>query len=169
MPSEEVNKQTMTEIEQYKARLAAHTKGKDPIAMQLDAPGMLARLIKAVPTERLRESPGQGRWSIAAILAHLAEAEIGSSWRYRQMIEKSGINLTAYDQEQWARLGGYDSREPQESLEMFRLLREANLRMFAKLTPEEWERFGVHSERGKMTVRELATQIAGHDANHIEQ
>jgi len=41
--------------------------------------------------------------------------------------------------------------------------------MFDKLTPEEWQRHGVHTERGEMTVRDLAVQIAGHDINHIAQ
>ena len=48
---------------------------------------------------------------------------------------------------------------------MFRLLREANLRMFAQLTPDEWQRNGMHAER----VRDLALQIAGHDLNHLQQ
>jgi hypothetical protein len=40
---------------------------------------------------------------------------------------------------------------------------------FAQLTPEEWQRNGIHAERGPMTVRDLAVQIAGHDLNHLEQ
>jgi hypothetical protein len=41
--------------------------------------------------------------------------------------------------------------------------------MFEKLTPEEWKKHGIHTERGRMTVRELAVQIAGHDINHLAQ
>jgi hypothetical protein len=41
--------------------------------------------------------------------------------------------------------------------------------MFAQLTPDEWERYAVHAERGRMTVADLARQIAGHDLNHLEQ
>jgi len=41
--------------------------------------------------------------------------------------------------------------------------------MFARLTPEQWESHGIHSERGPMTVRTLAAQMAGHDRNHFEQ
>ena len=41
--------------------------------------------------------------------------------------------------------------------------------MFDKLTPEQWLRHGIHAERGEMTVRELALQIAGHDVNHVAQ
>ena len=137
--------------------------------MQREAPGTLARLIEGVSTNKLKKPPAPGRWSIGAILAHLAEGEITSTWRYRQMIENSGTSLPGFDQEVWARLGDYDSWEPQVALEMFRLLRQANLRMLTNLTPEEWQRFGIHSERGRMTVKDLASQMAGHDMNHIEQ
>jgi hypothetical protein len=52
---------------------------------------------------------------------------------------------------------------------MFRLLREANLRMLARLTREQWQRHGVHAERGKLTVQALCRHMAAHDMNHIEQ
>ena len=52
---------------------------------------------------------------------------------------------------------------------MFRLLREANVRLLAGLTPEEWQRWGTHAERGRMTVAELARHMPDHDAAHIEQ
>jgi hypothetical protein len=38
-----------------------------------------------------------------------------------------------------------------------------------QIAPEQWERFGIHAERGRITIRDLAVHIAGHDANHVEQ
>ena len=52
---------------------------------------------------------------------------------------------------------------------MFRLLREANLRMFGTLTPEEWQRHGFHAERGRITVEDLARHMVAHDVYHIMQ
>jgi hypothetical protein len=43
------------------------------------------------------------------------------------------------------------------------------LKLFAQLTPEQWERHGNHSERGRITVRELCRHMAAHDINHIDQ
>ena len=106
---------------------------------------------------------------MAEILAHLSEAEVTAFWRYRQMLEHDGCPLPPYAEELWAKLGDYAKRDPQESLQLFRLLRQANLQMFDKLTPEEWKRHGMHAERGEMTVKELALQIAGHDLNHLAQ
>ena len=113
--------------------------------------------------------PNSDKWSIGEILAHLAEDEVATAWRYRQMVEHNGTELAGFDQDLWARLGDYASRVPGESFALFRLLRAANLQFLGQLTPEQWECCGIHAERGRMTVRDLAIHMAGHDANHIEQ
>ncbi len=154
---------------QYKARILDLVQGKDAVAVQRETPQQLAKSIEGIPADKLRQRPDPGKWSVAEILAHLGEAEVGSTWRYRQMIEHDGAVLSSFDQDLWEELGDYSSRDPQESLQMFRLLREANLRMFDRLTPEQWLRHGMHVERGRMSVADLAQQIAGHDLNHIAQ
>ena len=58
--------------------------------------------------EVLGQRLAPGRRSIRAILAHLVEDELVSSWRYRQMDERNGAILAGFDQDEWARLGDYD-------------------------------------------------------------
>lgn len=142
---------------------------KEPVAVQRETYSQIASLIDGVPVDKLRQRPSPERWSVSEVLAHLAEAEITSTWRYRQMLEHDGCSLPGFGQDLWADLGQYAARDPQESLDQFRLLRDVNLRMFDRLTPEQWLRHGVHTERGPMTLRELAVQIAGHDINHLAQ
>ena len=155
--------------EQYSARLLSYLGGKDPIAMQREAVEALARLLAGATDEAFDRRPAPGKWTVRAILAHMAEDELATSWRYRQMIEHPGAPLAGFDQDEWARLGDYDSWNGRDAFEMFRLLRGANLRMLERLTAEEWQRSGIHAERGRLTVAELARHMAGHDVNHILQ
>ncbi len=155
--------------EQYKARFATYTEGKDPVAMQREAPQTIAKMISGVPAAKLSQPPSPGKWSITEILMHLAEDELTSTWRYRQMLEYDGPHLAGFNQELWAEWSDYKSWEPDDALTMFHLLREANLKLFAQLTPEQWDRHGIHAERGRITVRELCRHMAAHDINHIEQ
>ena len=76
--------------EQYKARILALVEGKDALAVQRETPDQLAQLIAGISAEKLRQRPAPDKWSVAEILAHLSETEMGSSWRYRQMIEHDG-------------------------------------------------------------------------------
>jgi hypothetical protein len=155
--------------QQYKERILKLMQGKDAVAVQRETVARLSKLVDGVPADRLATRPTPDKWSVSEILVHLAEAEISSFWRYRQMIEHNGEDIIPFDQDLWYKLGDYPTRKPSESLELFRLLREANLRMFEKLTPEQWQKGGVHTERGPMTVADLARQIAGHDINHLAQ
>ena len=159
----------MPDTTEYLNRIRGLSASGDPLAFQEKSPGLLAELIAGVTAERLTTRPSPEKWSIGEILAHLAEDEIATAWRYRQMVEHSGIALAGFDQDLWARLGNYGGRDPEESLALFRLLRDANLHFLKGLTPEQWNCCGIHTERGRITVTSLATHMAGHDANHIEQ
>ncbi len=155
--------------EQYKARILGLMEGKDAVAVLRETPARLTQLLQGASREQLTNRLAADKWSVAEILAHLAEAEVSCFSRYRQMIEHNGSDIIPFDQDLWYKLGDYPARDPQESLQLFRLLRENNLRMFDRLTPEQWQLGGVHAERGPMTIGDLARQIAGHDVNHLAQ
>lgn len=159
----------MPDTPDYLARIREQAQGKDQLTAQAESPALIADLIANIPIGRVTARPAPDKWSIAEILAHLAEDEIATAWRYRQMVEHCGIALTGFDQDLWANLGNYAARDPHDSLALYRLLREANLHFLRSLSPEQWERFGMHAERGRITVRELAAHMVGHDANHIAQ
>ena len=155
--------------QQYKERILSLVEGKDAVAVMRETPSRLAKLVDGASADELSKRSEPGKWSVSEILVHLAEAEVGSYWRYRQMIEHNGSSLIPFDQDLWYELGDYSERDAKESLQLFRMLREGNLRMFDKLTPAQWQLGGVHMERGPMTVADLARQIAGHDINHVAQ
>jgi hypothetical protein len=155
--------------EQYKSRLAGYVEGKNPVSLQREALSIIETLIHGVPTAVLKQRPGNDKWSVTEIIAHLAEDELVSSWRYRQMLEHQTPALLDFNQDLWAYLGKYSEWSPEDAFTMFRLLREANLRMFEYLNPSQWERDGIHAERGLITVREHCRHMAAHDINHIEQ
>src|SRR3954465_404210 len=159
----------MPDTAEYLARIRGFAQPGNPLELQRRTPAILAELIAGAPQPSLRQRPGKDKWSIGEILAHLAEDEIATAWRYRQMVEHHGIDLAGFDQDLWARLGDYEARPPKDSVALFRLLRDANLQFLEQLSEQQWECCGIHAERGRITVRELAAHMAGHDANHIEQ
>jgi GNAT superfamily N-acetyltransferase len=161
--------QPRPDADDYEKRILSYVAGSDPLDMQRRAPEILSALLANVSAEQLQQRPTPGKWSAVEIVAHLAEDELASSWRYRQMVEHPGCNLGSFDQDLWAKLGKYELWTADDALAMFRLLRTANLRLLENLNAEQWKSFGFHPERGKITVRDLAKHMAGHDVNHIQQ
>ena len=84
------------------------------------------------------------------------------------IVNQDQPQLVGYDQQAWtARFASLD--DPRQTLERWRVLREANLRMFASLSPEEWQRFGLHTERGPESALLTVQLMAGHDRMHLDQ
>ena len=129
----------------------------------------LAQLVERLGPNGMQRSPAPGKWSPREILCHLADCEIVTGWRMRQILGAPGTPLQAFDQDAWATAGHYEKRDARKSLEHFRAAREANLALLKSLTPEQWKHHGMHSERGAETIERLVTLIAGHDLNHTQQ
>lgn len=155
--------------QQYIGRILDHVDGQDAIKVQRGTAAKLKKLSRGLTPKQLRWRPEPGKWSIAEIMAHLADVEIVASWRMRSIIGSDGITIQPFDQDVWASVFQYQKREPKQSLEIFSVLRENNLAMLRALPPEAWERHGMHLERGKETITHLSRMFAGHDTNHISQ
>jgi len=155
--------------QEYSQRILSFVGAQGPLEIQARTPEELERLVKGVSAARLHQRPAPGKWCIAEILAHLADVEIVVGWRIRTILGAPGTPIQAMDQDAWVTAGHYDKRDPRKSVELFRVLREANLALFQTLTPEQWQHHGVHSERGVETVEHIVRLYAGHDLNHTRQ
>jgi hypothetical protein len=155
--------------QQYTQRVVGYVEGKQPLAVQAATAKKLERLIKGVPTSKLRRRPAPDKWSVAEILAHLADAEIVAGFRVRLILGSPGTPVAAFDQDAWVTSGHYAKRDPRKSVEQFRAVREANLALLKSLTPEQWKHYGMHSERGQESVEHIVRMFAGHDVNHLRQ
>jgi hypothetical protein len=156
-------------VEQYIQRISGYTEGKQPLAVQAATAKKLERLIKGVPAQKLRKRPAPEKWSVAEILAHLADAEIVGGFRMRLILGAPGAPIAAFDQDAWVTSGHYEKRDPRKSIEQFRVVREANLALLKSLTPEQWKHYGMHAERGQETIERITQMFAGHDINHLQQ
>jgi hypothetical protein len=155
--------------QRYTERILANAQGQDPLKVQSATTQKLDRLIKGVSTAKLRKRPAPDKWSVSEILAHLADVEIAIGWRMRAILGAPGTPVQAYDQNAWVTTGHYYKRDPGKSIELRRVVREANLALLKSLTPDQWKHYGLHAERGQESIEHMVRMVAGHDLNHIQQ
>jgi hypothetical protein len=155
--------------QQYTQRMLKHSQGKNPLRLQKGTHKKLAALTKRLNKKKLTRRPAPDKWSIAEILAHLADAELVIGYRIRLILASNGTAIQAFDQDAWAKTFNYGRRDPKISLETFRFLRENNLRLLNSVPRPSWENYGLHQERGKESVEHLMKMMAGHDLNHLLQ
>jgi hypothetical protein len=155
--------------QQYTQRMLSHIAGKNPLRLQRATHGKLVTLTKRLNQKQLIRRPAADKWSIAEILAHLADAELVTGYRLRLILASNGTAIQAFDQDAWADTFNYSRRDPKTSLETFRMLRENNVRLLSKVPRSLWQNYGQHQERGRETVDHIVKLMAGHDLNHVAQ
>jgi DinB superfamily len=157
-------------IEQYVTRINSYVAGDSPLDILSQTADRLKTLFAGIPYSLLRQRPAPERWSALEQLVHLSDVEIVIGYRVRSILgADDGAPIIAYDQNAWQRALNYNSRELVPTLEAFSAARANNLRLYRSLTEAQWNKYGLHSERGKESVRDTVRLQAGHDRNHLRQ
>jgi len=113
--------------------------------------------------------PDPGEWSVLGCLAHLTDAEIVVSGRYRWILAHDEPPLLGYDQDLWADHLHGPPEDADDLLSVFVPLRDANIALWRRTPAELRQRFGVHAERGPESYELTFRLAAGHDRFHLAQ
>ncbi len=129
----------------------------------------LRDMIRGVGAEVLERPEAEDKWSVAGVVAHLADSEIVWSNRLRAVLAEDRPELVGYDQDLWAARLGYDDRDIYQELQLFDAVRQANLALLARTDEADMQRLGIHRDRGEETVEHMVRLYAGHDLVHLAQ
>jgi DinB superfamily len=122
---------------------------------------------KGLRDEELDRSASD-EWTPRMIAHHLADSEMTSAIRLRRLVAETNPVLTGYDEVEFARKLTTD-RPIEPSLEAMRWARESTAQILDRLTEEDWQRAGTHSESGSYSVEDWLTIYASHGHDHAEQ
>jgi hypothetical protein len=107
-------------------------------------------------------------WTPRMIAHHLADSEMTSAIRLRRLIAEDNPVITGYDEVQFAKKLTSD-RPIEASLEAMRWARESTAQILERLTEDDWQRTGTHSESGPYSVEDWLTIYANHGHDHAKQ
>jgi hypothetical protein len=142
---------------------------RDPMTVQRQTVAAVRAAVAGLPEDVRRQPEAPGKWSIHEVVQHLADSELVTAFRLRMILAHDTPPIPGYDQDRWASRLRYRDVPLENALDQLDALRRANLHLLDSLTEAEWERFGIHSERGPESVRHLTRLIAAHDLLHLRQ
>jgi hypothetical protein len=138
------------------------------VAQYKDGYRAVADALQGVTDAELDTRPAPEKWSAREIVHHLADSEMRSAIRLRQLIAEDEPTIAAYDQEEYARRLFYD-RPIEASLQAFRAARETSAQILDRLDEAQWARQGTHPEHGAFGVTKWLALYAPHAHNHADQ
>lgn len=141
----------------------------DPVEVVSGTPAFLEDIVARGSDRALTLPEATGKWSIAEVIHHLADAELVWGYRLRRILTEEAPQLSGYDQDVWADRFGYADADLAESVTLFGALRRSNLRLVRRADAADLHRSAVHGERGEATLSSMLRLWAGHDLLHRRQ
>ncbi|MDE2841892.1 MAG: DinB family protein, partial [Chloroflexota bacterium] len=129
---------------------------------------VLEAALQEFPRDMWEFRDEHGCWSIHEHLVHIADSEANSYIRCRRFIAEPGLELMAYDENQWASALNYHSMDTEGALELFRVLRRRTWELIRDLPESAWSNTCYHPENGDMTLEDWLDVYERHVAEHVE-
>jgi hypothetical protein len=130
-------------------------------------PGEYRHLLAKVSDAEAIAPVAPGKWSIKQILGHISDTERVISYRALRFARGDQTELPGFEQDDFVREAGSNSRSVEDLLAEFENIRKATIALFSSLPPGADTRTGL-ANSNRLTVRALAFIAAGHAQHHYE-
>jgi hypothetical protein len=139
------------------------------IEAYLDTPKHLKLAIEGLSPEDLIWKPSPTAWSVTEVLGHLADHNIVVSFRIRDLLSDTKVQLPAFNQDHW--VGGQKTNEGQAAdiLALFSALLQYNSLLFNRLTEEDWKKSAVSHKGDPIQAADIVAGFTRHVHHHIGQ
>lgn len=112
---------------------------------------------------------GEEGWTVLEVVCHLRDFDQFFYHRAQLMLDETHPPLPAYDHEALAIERDYNGQDLKAMLADLKQSRGQFREFFKGLTAEQWERTGIHPERGDWSMLDSLMQVGHHDVTHLEQ
>lgn len=114
-------------------------------------------------------SDGPKGWTPTEVICHLRDFDGFFHGRAQLIAQQDNPQLPAYDHEALAVERRYNEQDIDQAYDELRASRLRFIAFFQGLDAQQWERQGIHPERGPFSLTDAAIQVVGHDLVHLEQ
>jgi len=111
--------------------------------------------------------PVPGAWSIQQIVIHMQDSDTIGVDRMKRVIAERNPLLLNYDETAFSEKLFCDQQLIEDALTLFDLTRRQFARVLRALPDEAYDRSGIHSEAGKLTLGMLVKKYVGHFDHHL--
>jgi len=130
-----------------------------PIKLGAALRGLTHEQLSYVPTDEKL-----GKWTIAHVVIHLADAESAFADRIKRIIAEDDPTLLAWDENRFSERLHYPDQSAEDAAAIIALTRRQLSRVLRKLPEAAFSRSGQHSQRGRQTL----TDVLKFDVWHLE-
>jgi uncharacterized damage-inducible protein DinB len=134
----------------------------------LAGPKQLRQAVAGMTREQLQARPVPGKWSTLEVICHLADFDPILCDRMKRVIAEDKPSLIGADEKHFAARLAYHERDADEELSIIENGRKQMARILRSLKAADFERIGIHNERGPLTLDRLLDTATKHISHHVQ-
>lgn len=131
------------------------------------SPALLAELVVEIPATRLRERRGEGFWTIAQHVAHLAEVQPMLTQRLRRILNEDRPRFEPFFPDEATEAAPNPPLSADAALAALRAERARQLALLEPLGPADWRREAEHPEYDRYGLVILVRHMLLHEHWHM--
>lgn len=134
----------------------------------LAGPEILRRTIAGMTAEQLKASPIPFKWSTRQVVFHLADMDIVYADHMKRVIAETEPQLLGPHEKSYAIRLAYDMRDVDEEVRLIKAVRRHMGRILRAIDAVDFQREGIHSEHGPVTLAQLLRHAVNHIPHHAQ-
>ena len=127
----------------------------------------LRESVQGLSQEQLTAFPIAGTWSTQQIVVHLQDSDAVAVERMKRIAAMDNPLMLGYDEQAFIRRLAPEAQPVAEVIDLFDLNRRLWSITLLGLPEEAFERTGIHSERGRVSLAELVKDYIRHLEHHL--
>lgn len=127
----------------------------------------LQRAVAGMSEAELRAAPVAGKWSTLEVLCHLADFEPIYADRMKRVLAEQEPTFFSGDPDLFAAGLTYPSRHAEEEVRVVQAVRAQMVRILRAIPEAAFQRKGIHSTDGPVTLETLLRRITNHIPHHV--
>jgi hypothetical protein len=131
-------------------------------------PNVLRQALADFPADKLATPLPPGEWSALQVVGHLCDFELVYADRIQAIVAEDGPQIPGRDETRFTARLHYEDRDLDDELALIAAVRRHIARLLRKLSPADFQRVGIHSVAGPLTLVEVLQRAAGHLPHHAE-
>lgn len=134
----------------------------------LVGPETLRQAIAGMTSAEIDAAPIPGKWSTRQIICHIADFEPVYADRMKRVIAEDDPPLLGGDPDVFAQRLAYEQRDIEEEFQLIIAVRQHMARILMSIDPDDFQRTGIHSQDGALSLDQLLGRITNHIPHHVQ-
>jgi uncharacterized damage-inducible protein DinB len=134
-----------------------------------NGPIVLSSVLSGMTPEQFDAAPVPGKWSTRQVICHLTDAELLYADRFKRILAEDQPRLMAMDPDVYVAKLAVSERDLSVELDTIDAVRRHMVGILEHMPEADFQRTGIHSADGPLTLQTLLERITRHIPHHARK